>query len=169
MHCHPEEPGRDSAGAPLRPLRPCGRLVLLDDVGRDTAAVLDRDALPLGPLADPGGVDGAAVAPAAGRAPGRAAGPPGVREVLPQCLAQLVAVRGAEVDLVFRAVQAEADGAGRLAAVEVINEQRLNSLSHEKIIIPSGEGKRPAALAVAARTKIPTKLRPRLFRLRNWQ
>ena len=49
-----------------------------------------------------------------------------------QCLAELVAVRGAEVDLVFRAVQAEADGAGRLAAVEVINQQRLNSLGHEK-------------------------------------
>ncbi len=43
-------------------------------------------------------------------------------------LAQLVAVRGAEVDLVFHAVEAEADGAVRLAAIEVINEQRLNSL-----------------------------------------
>jgi hypothetical protein len=80
-------------GAPLRPLHPCSRLVLLDDIGRDTAAVLDLDALPLGPLADLGGVDGAAAAPAAGRAPGRAAGPPGVREVLPQSLPQLVAVR----------------------------------------------------------------------------
>jgi hypothetical protein len=54
-----------------------------------------------------------------------------VREVLLQCLAELVVVRGAEVDLVFRAVQAEADGAGRLAAVEVVNEQGLNSLGHE--------------------------------------
>jgi hypothetical protein len=40
-------------------------------------------------------------------------------------------VHRAEIDLVFRAVQAEADDAGRLAAVEVINEQHLNSLSHE--------------------------------------
>ena len=104
-----------------------GRLVLLDDVGRDAAAVLDLDALPLGPLADLGGVDGGA-APRRPRAALLAVppAPPGVREVLPQCLAQFVAVRGAEVDLVFRAVQAEADGAGRLAAVEVINEQRLN-------------------------------------------
>jgi hypothetical protein len=31
---------------------------------------------------------------------------------------------GAQIDLVIRAVHAEADGAGRLAAVEVINEQR---------------------------------------------
>jgi hypothetical protein len=64
-----------------------------------------------------------------------------VREVLPQCLAELVTVRGAEVDLVFRAVKAEADGAGRLAAVDVINEQRLNSLGREMILIPSDEGK----------------------------
>src|SRR6202034_3216469 len=94
--------------APLRCLRPCSGLVLLDDVGRDTAAVLDLDALPLGPLADLGGVDGGAASPAAGRAPARAAGPPGMREVLLQRVAQLVAVRGAEVDLVFRAVEAEA-------------------------------------------------------------
>src|ERR1700733_8310811 len=65
-------------------------------------------------------------------------------EVLLQRLAQLAAVGGAEVDLVFRAIEPEADGAGRLAAVEVINEQRLNSLSHEMILIPSGEGKRAA-------------------------
>src|SRR6202042_3138439 len=100
--------------APLSCLHPCGRLVLLDDAGRDTAAVLDLDALPLGPLADLCGVDGGAAAPGARRAPGRAASPPGVRQVVPQCLAQLVAVRRAEVDLVFRAVQAEADGAVRL-------------------------------------------------------
>jgi hypothetical protein len=112
------------------------------DAGRDTAAVLDLDALSLGPLADLGSVDGGAAAPDAGSAPGRAAGPPGVREVPLSRLAQLVAVRRAEVDLVFRAVQAEADGAGRLPAVEVINEQRLNSLSHEMTPIPSGEGKR---------------------------
>ena len=121
MPCHGGL-GSESAGYCSGCLRPCGRLVALDDVGRDTAAVLDLDALPLGPLADLGGVDGGA-ASAAGRAPGRAAGPPGVRAVQLQCLAQLVAVRGAEVDLVFRPVQAEADGAGRLAAVEVVNEQ----------------------------------------------
>jgi hypothetical protein len=69
-----------------------------------------------------------------------------VHEVRLERLAQFVAVRGAEVDLVFRAVQAEADGAGRLAAVEVVNEQRLNSLGYEWILIPSGEGKHAAAL-----------------------
>jgi hypothetical protein len=117
---------------PARGLCSGGRLVLLDDAGRDAAAVLDLDALLPGPLADLGGVDGGAAAPGAGCGPGRAAGPPGVREVLLQCLAELVVVRGAEVDLVFRAVQAEADGAGRLAAVEVVNEQGLNSLGHER-------------------------------------
>ncbi len=50
----------------------------------------------------------------------------------------------------FRAVQAEADGAGRLAAVEVINEQRLNSLSHEMTVIPSGDGKHTAVLRLTS-------------------
>jgi hypothetical protein len=54
-----------------------------------------------------------------------------VREVQLECLAELVAVRGPEVDLVFRAVQAEADGAGRLAAVEVINEHPQPSSGQE--------------------------------------
>src|SRR6202034_4274235 len=113
----------------------CGRLVLLDDVGRDAPAVLDVDALLFGPLADLGGVDGGAAAPGAGRAPGGAAGPPGVREVLLQRRTELVVVRGAEVDLVFCAVEAEADSAGRLTAVEVVNEQGLNFLGHEQILI----------------------------------
>lgn len=56
----------------VRGLRADGRLVLLDDVCRDPAAVLDLDALSLGPLADPGGVDGGAAVAAAGRAPGPA-------------------------------------------------------------------------------------------------
>ena len=94
----------------LGPLRPCGRLVPLEDAGRDTAAVLHLDALLLGPLADLGAVDGSATALDTGRGPGRAADPAGVREVLLQYLAEVVAVRRAEVDLVFRAVQAEADG-----------------------------------------------------------
>ena len=97
------------------------------------------DALLLGPLADLGVIDG--VTPTADCVPGRAAGPAGVREVLRQCAAELVAVRGAEVDFVFRAVEAEADGSGCLAAVEVIDKQRLNFPGHEMILIPSGEGK----------------------------
>jgi hypothetical protein len=99
------------ARATSRPgLRPHGRLVLFDDAGRNPAAVLDLDALALGPLADLGSVDGVAAAPAPGCTPGCAAGPPGVREVDFQRLAELVAVRSAEVDFVVRAVQAEADG-----------------------------------------------------------
>jgi hypothetical protein len=72
-----------------------------------------------------------------------------VPDVLLQGLAELVAVRGAEVDFVFRAVEAEPDGSGRLAAVEVIDEQRLNLLSHEIILIPSREGKRATGTARA--------------------
>jgi len=62
-------------------------------------------------------------------------------------LAELVTVRGAEVDFVTRVVQAEADGAGRLAAVEVIDKQCLDFLDHEMITIPSGEGKPVTAAA----------------------
>jgi hypothetical protein len=40
-----------------------------------------------------------------------------VPDVLLQGRAELVAVRGAEVDFVFRAVEAEPDGSGRLATV----------------------------------------------------
>lgn len=43
-------------------------------------------------------------------------------------------MRGAEVDFVFRAVQAEPESSGRLTTVEVIDEQRLNLLSHEMIL-----------------------------------
>ena len=45
--------------AVVRGLCAYGRLVLLDDVRRDTAAVLDLDALLLSPLADLGGINGA--------------------------------------------------------------------------------------------------------------
>jgi len=53
------------------------------------------------PLADLGSVDDGTFAPTSASAPGRAAGPPRVREALRQRFAQLVAVGGAEVDLVW--------------------------------------------------------------------
>ena len=128
----------------------CGHLALLECADWDAAAFLDLNALPLSPLANPGDVNGGAT-PTAGRTPDRAVDPPGVRGALPQCPAQLIALRGTEVDLVYRAVQAEADRAGRLAAVDVVNEQRLNSLGREAILISSSEGKR----AGAALNKLP--------------
>lgn len=51
---------------------------------------------------------------------------------------------GAEVDLVLGAVECEADGAGCLAAVEVVDKQRLYFLGHEKKMIhPVRESPQP--------------------------
>jgi hypothetical protein len=75
------------ARAPLAPLRSCSCLELLDYVGRNAAAVLNLDALPLGPLADLGGVYPRAAAPTAVGVSGRATNPPGVRQVAFQRLA----------------------------------------------------------------------------------
>jgi hypothetical protein len=44
---------------------------------------------------------------------------------------QCIGVLFAQVDLVFRAVEAEADGACCFAAVEIVDEERLNFLGHE--------------------------------------
>jgi hypothetical protein len=49
---------------------------------------------------------------------------------------------GVEVDLVLRAVQAELDGIVSLAAVKVIDEQRLYLLGHHVCSVPvSGLGR----------------------------
>jgi hypothetical protein len=85
----------------------------------------------LGPLAGLGGFHSCA-APGANCALGSAAGPSGVREELPQRLSELVVVRGAEVDLVFGAVQVDADGAGRLAALEVVRQAGSESLGQPR-------------------------------------
>src|ERR1700691_342543 len=85
------------------------RLVFLDEFGGHAAAVLDVVAVPLGPLADLGSVDAISTAAAARGAPGGAADLAAVLDVLPERLAQLIAVLAAEVNLVVRAVQPEAD------------------------------------------------------------
>src|ERR1700735_3402314 len=107
------------------------RLAFLDQIGGDAAAVLYVVAVPLGPLADLRGVDAITTAAAAPSAPGGAADLATVLDVLSERLAQLIAVLAAEVDLVVRAVQPEADRAIRRAAVDVVNEECLNPLSHE--------------------------------------
>jgi hypothetical protein len=49
---------------------------------------------------------------------------------------------GVEVDLVLRAAQAELDGIVSLAAVKVIDEQRLYLLAHHECSVPvSGLGR----------------------------
>src|SRR5580698_4857788 len=108
-----------------------GRLVVLDDFGRNAAAFLDVVTVSPGPCADLGGVDGTGAGTAAtGGAPGGAAGLAAVGHVVCQHLAQLFGVPGAEVDLVLGPVDAEANGAFRCAAVDVVDKQRLNLLCH---------------------------------------
>ena len=107
------------------------RLELHDQFSRYPAAVLHFDALGLGPFAYLGGVQPACRTPAraAGRPPGSAAGPPGRTHVAGQGIPQLLRVPGVQVDLVFRAVQAETDGSLGGTAVKVIDEQGLYFLS----------------------------------------
>jgi hypothetical protein len=53
-----------------------------------------------------------------------------VLDVLPQRGAQFVAVLAAQVDFIGSAVEGETDGALGLAAIDVVNEQHLDSLRH---------------------------------------
>ena len=67
-------------------------------------------------------------------------------------IAQFVGVRGAEVDFVVRAVEAEADGPGRFPAVDVVNEKSLDLLGH-KIILNARQDQ--AESRAATRTRLP--------------
>jgi hypothetical protein len=60
-------------------------------------------------------------------------------DVFPECGVQLVGVLGAEVDLVFSAVEGKSDSACCLAAVEVINEKGLDPLGHGILLFLSGD------------------------------
>jgi hypothetical protein len=100
------------------------------------ATVLYLDALCLCPLADLSGVQPAARLPAssAARPLGSCGDPPGDPYVAGQRIAQFPGVLGVQVDLVLRAVQAEADGSLGGAAVKVVDEQGLYLLSHGRSI-----------------------------------
>jgi len=81
-------------------------LVLGNDVGGDTAAVLGADALFPGPGADRHGIDRAGPAVAADSAPAsRATGLAGMSRIVCERVAQVFGVLGVEVDLVVRAVR----------------------------------------------------------------
>src|SRR5208282_147346 len=123
------------------------------------AAVLYLDALRPGPLAHLGGVQAArrAAAAATGRLAGAAAGPAGSIDVPGQRIPQLPGVPGIQVDLILGAVQPEADGTLGGGAVDVIDEQGLDLLSHGRpgpltgcqrtSVCSLGSGKRVASLA----------------------
>src|SRR4051794_33534255 len=120
-----------------------GLVVLLDDRGRDTAAVADLETLLLRPGPDGGRLvavhagAGAAAAPA-GPA-GRARRPPDLprrADVLGERVTQLGRVLGGQVDLVVVAVECEADRFRGFAAVEVVDEQHLDFLCHEFLFLP---------------------------------
>ena len=96
------------------------------------AAVLHLDALRLGPFADLGAIDaiGPCPAPAPGRPPRTASGPPRRPHVARQRIPQRLGMLGVQVDLVIGAVQTEADSSFSLTAIKVIDEQGLYLLSH---------------------------------------
>src|SRR5438132_12887911 len=121
-------PGRTRAAA----LVPRSRPEPDNQFGRYAAAVLDFDALRLGPFTNLGGVKPARRCPAPG--PGRPAGsstaPPRGFDVPGQRLTKRLGVLRVEVDLVLGTIQRKADGTLCLTAIDVIDEQGLYLLSH---------------------------------------
>lgn len=110
------------------------RLEFDDQLGRYPSAVLDLDTPGLGPLANSRGVgSGSTNSPTSGSAwpsSRRSGRPAGGTDVWLQCLSQGTRMLGAQVDLIVRTIEPEADGALGLVAVQVINEQRLYLLRY---------------------------------------
>src|SRR5258708_23988993 len=105
---------------------------LNDELGRDPSAVLDVVAVLPRPGADSNGIDGAGLAARTAwpRLARRSADLAGVVDVTPERGTQLLVVLAAEVYFVFSPVQGEADGSVGLAAIDVVDEQGLDSLGH---------------------------------------
>src|SRR5216683_1599215 len=91
----------------------------------------------LAPLPDLSEVQPAHRRPASspGRPPATAACPPGAAHVARQRASQLPGMPGAQIDLVLRAVQPEADGAVCLTAIKVIDQLDLYLLSHNCLFL----------------------------------
>src|SRR5258708_33724181 len=109
-----------------------GCLVLGDEVGRDASAVLDVVAILPRPGPDSYGIHGARLTARAAESglARRSADLAGVVDVTSERGTQLLVVLAAEVYFVFSAVQGEADGSVGLAAIDVVDEQGLDSLGH---------------------------------------
>ena len=105
-------------------LLPCRCLKLHDQLGGYPPAVLDLDTLGLGPLPNRGGVGSVgtcSLPPAAAWPPSSSARCPASGISVPRHRSpKRVSILGAQVDLVLRAVQAEAHGFLCLAAIEII-------------------------------------------------
>src|SRR5271155_2926378 len=105
------------------------RLELDDQFGWYPAAVFDLDALSLGPLPDrcrvrPGG--GGSAAPVPAWTPGsRSRRPACGANVRLQCLPHRLGVPGAQVDLIFRAVEPEAHRVFGLSAIQIVDQEGL--------------------------------------------
>src|SRR5260370_18601525 len=106
-------------------------------LSRHPSAVFHLDALRPGPLPDLSRVQRAHRRPASGpgRPPATAARPPGAPPVPPQRASQLRGMPGAQIDLVLRAVQPEADGAVGVTAIKVIDQLDLYLLSHNCLFL----------------------------------
>src|SRR5260370_31676737 len=104
---------------------------------RQPSAVFHLDALRPGPLPDLSRVQRAHRRPASGpgRPPATAARPPGAAHVTRQRTSQLPGMPGAQIDLVLRAVQPEADGAVGVTAITVIDQLDLYLRSHNCLFL----------------------------------
>src|SRR5580704_14494154 len=100
-------------------------------LGGHPPPVLHLDALRLGPHADLGAIHPARrPAPASGRPPRTAPGPPRGLYIARQRIPQRLGMLGGQVDLILGAVQPEADRAVSRAAIQVIDQQNLYLLGH---------------------------------------
>jgi hypothetical protein len=90
------------------------------------------DALRLGPLADFGGVQAARrrPAPCPARTPRSTTDPPGSLYITRHRIPQRLGMLRIQVDLILRAIQAEANGPFSVTTVNVIDVQGLYPLSH---------------------------------------
>ena len=117
-----------------RALLPRGCLELHDQFRRHPPAVLNLNALGLGPLPNRGGVGSVGtgrLTPASAWPPSSSAWRPASGVDVPrQRFPQRVSILSAQVDLILRAVQPEAHCGLCLTTIEVIYKQGLNLLRH---------------------------------------
>src|SRR6516225_2853933 len=105
------------------------RLVLRDDVGGNTPALIDLVTALLRPCPDLG----TALAARTGTrpaAPGRSARFARVLHIVGKLFTELARVAGTQIDLIRGAIESKRDSLGSLAPIEIVDEKHLHLLCH---------------------------------------
>src|SRR5262244_1924170 len=109
-------------------------LVLRDDVGGNTPALIDLVTALLGPCPDLGTAL-AARASTRPAAPGLRARFARVLHIVRQLFTELARVAGTQIDLIRGTIEPKRYGLGGLAPVEIIDEEHLHLLCHETALL----------------------------------